>query len=104
MKPFLYLQNKNKKKKNLLLSASDLRLENHEIHSSHEDEPGNPPPYREIHFAYPASLREATKSFQRQHILRAVEKQANNWAAASRELGVNRSNLHNLAQASFHFS
>jgi anaerobic nitric oxide reductase transcription regulator len=43
------------------------------------------------------SLREATKNFQRQAIKFTLEKQGGNWAAAARELGTNRSNLHNLA-------
>ncbi len=43
------------------------------------------------------TLREATKNFQRQVIKSAVDKNGGNWAAAARELGTNRSNLHNLA-------
>jgi anaerobic nitric oxide reductase transcription regulator len=43
------------------------------------------------------SLREATKNFQRQVIKSALDKNGGNWAAAARELGTNRSNLHNLA-------
>lgn len=43
------------------------------------------------------SLREATKNFQRQIIKYALDKNGKNWAAAARELGTNRSNLHNLA-------
>ena len=43
------------------------------------------------------SLREATKNFQRQLIAFALDKNSGNWAAAARELGTNRSNLHNLA-------
>ncbi len=43
------------------------------------------------------SLREATKNFQRQVIQRILEHKKGNWAAAARELGMHRSNLHNLA-------
>jgi anaerobic nitric oxide reductase transcription regulator len=43
------------------------------------------------------SLREATKNFQRQVIKRVVNAKKGNWAAAARELGMHRSNLHNLA-------
>jgi anaerobic nitric oxide reductase transcription regulator len=43
------------------------------------------------------SLREATKNFQRQTIKFALDKNGGNWAAAARQLGTNRSNLHNLA-------
>jgi anaerobic nitric oxide reductase transcription regulator len=43
------------------------------------------------------SLREATKNFQRQVIKSTLDKNGGNWAAAARELGTNRSNLHNLA-------
>jgi anaerobic nitric oxide reductase transcription regulator len=43
------------------------------------------------------TLREATKNFQRQTIQFTLDKNDGNWAAAARELGTNRSNLHNLA-------
>ncbi len=43
------------------------------------------------------SLREATKNFQRQLIQRILVQKKGNWAAAARELGMHRSNLHNLA-------
>jgi anaerobic nitric oxide reductase transcription regulator len=43
------------------------------------------------------TLREATKNFQRQVIKSTLDKNSGNWAAAARELGTNRSNLHNLA-------
>jgi anaerobic nitric oxide reductase transcription regulator len=43
------------------------------------------------------TLREATKNFQRQVIKSTLDKNGGNWAAAARELGTNRSNLHNLA-------
>ena len=43
------------------------------------------------------TLREATKNFQGQVIQRVVDAKKGNWAAAARELGMHRSNLHNLA-------
>lgn len=43
------------------------------------------------------TLREVTKNFQRQVIKLALDRNGGNWAAAARELGTNRSNLHNLA-------
>jgi anaerobic nitric oxide reductase transcription regulator len=43
-------------------------------------------------------LKAASEDFQRDLIRAAVEKNDGNWAAASRELGINRSNLHKLAK------
>jgi anaerobic nitric oxide reductase transcription regulator len=43
-------------------------------------------------------LRAALEDFQRDLILSAVEQNGGNWAAAARQLGVNRSNLHKLAK------
>jgi anaerobic nitric oxide reductase transcription regulator len=43
-------------------------------------------------------LRERVDAFQRQQILRAVERHGGSWAAAARELGMHRGNLHHLAQ------
>lgn len=43
------------------------------------------------------SLREEVKAFQIRLINRALKRNEGNWAAAARELGMNRSNLHNLA-------
>jgi len=43
-------------------------------------------------------LRAALEDFQRDLILSAVEENGGNWAAAARQLGVNRSNLHKLAK------
>jgi len=44
------------------------------------------------------SLREATQRFQIQTIHRALMKNNGNWAAAARDLGMDRSNLHNLSK------
>jgi len=43
------------------------------------------------------SFRELVEDFQRDLIRRAVSKNNGNWAAAARDLGMHRSNLHNLA-------
>ena len=43
------------------------------------------------------SLRDEVHMFQIKLITRALERNDRNWAAAARELGMNRSNLHNLA-------
>jgi anaerobic nitric oxide reductase transcription regulator len=45
----------------------------------------------------PASLAERMEVFRRREILAAVERHGGNWAAAARELGMHRSNLHHLA-------
>ena len=44
------------------------------------------------------SLRERTLEFQRRTVERALERSDGNWAAAARELGMHRSNLHHLAR------
>ncbi len=44
------------------------------------------------------SLRAAVEACQRQHILQALERCANNWANAARTLELDPSNLHKLAQ------
>jgi len=53
----------------------------------------------EVVFALPAavSLRRAVEDFQRNLISRTVAGKHGNWAAAARDLGMHRSNLHNLA-------
>ncbi|MNQ64921.1 Nitric oxide reductase transcription regulator NorR2 [compost metagenome] len=43
-------------------------------------------------------LREAVEQFQRQQIGAALEQHQHNWAAAARELGMDRANLHRLAK------
>jgi len=45
----------------------------------------------------PMSLAERLDVFRRQTIVDAVERHSGNWAAAARELGLHRSNLHQLA-------
>jgi anaerobic nitric oxide reductase transcription regulator len=44
------------------------------------------------------SLRAQVEAFERRVILAAIEHQGGNWAAAARELGMHRSNLHQLAR------
>ncbi len=49
--------------------------------------------------AAPASpLRARVDAFERREILAAVERNGGSWAAAARELGLHRSNLHHLAK------
>jgi anaerobic nitric oxide reductase transcription regulator len=43
------------------------------------------------------TLREAVNEYQKLLIQRAVTKRKGNWSAAARDLGMHRSNLHNLA-------
>lgn len=44
------------------------------------------------------NLRESTEQFQRQQINAALEHHEHNWAAAARDLGLDRANLHRLAK------
>jgi anaerobic nitric oxide reductase transcription regulator len=46
----------------------------------------------------PAPLHERVEAFRRSEIQAAVERHGGNWAAAARELGMHRSNLHHLAR------
>ncbi|MCA9726977.1 MAG: sigma 54-interacting transcriptional regulator, partial [Candidatus Eisenbacteria bacterium] len=46
----------------------------------------------------PLPLKARLEEFQRGAIEQAVERNAGNWAAAARELGLHRSNLHHLAR------
>ncbi len=43
-------------------------------------------------------LQERVDVFRRAEIQASVERHAGNWAAAARELGMHRSNLHHLAR------
>jgi len=45
-----------------------------------------------------ATLSQTVKEFKQNLIIRTIDKNNGNWAAAARELGVHRSNLHNLAK------
>ncbi|MFH2132268.1 MAG: nitric oxide reductase transcriptional regulator NorR [bacterium] len=44
------------------------------------------------------TLREAMVDFKKHVITRTLQKNKGNWAATGRDLGINRSNLHNLAK------
>jgi anaerobic nitric oxide reductase transcription regulator len=44
------------------------------------------------------SLAERVDAFRKREIQAAVRRHSGNWAAAARELGLHRSNLHHLAQ------
>jgi anaerobic nitric oxide reductase transcription regulator len=44
------------------------------------------------------TLRAQVEAFERRVILDAVERRGGNWAAAARDLGMHRSNLHQLAR------
>jgi len=46
----------------------------------------------------PRSLQDRVAAFRRQQILSAVRDNDGNWAAAARELGMHRSNLHSMAR------
>ncbi|WP_342246324.1 nitric oxide reductase transcriptional regulator NorR [Pseudomonas sp. OTU5201] len=75
----------------LTLTASDLAL------------PGNQPSattrlVEEPEVAANCDLREAVDRYQRQLITASLERQAQNWAAAARELGLDRANLLRLAK------
>ena len=48
--------------------------------------------------ARPVPLRDQVAAFKRARIRAAVERNDGNWAAAARELGLQRGNLHNLAR------
>jgi anaerobic nitric oxide reductase transcription regulator len=48
--------------------------------------------------AAPLPLRDRVLEFERRAIRMAVERHGGNWAAAARELGMHRSNLHHLAR------
>ncbi|MBL8729400.1 MAG: nitric oxide reductase transcriptional regulator NorR [Planctomycetes bacterium] len=56
-----------------------------------------PSPARELS-ATPPHLRESVDAHQRARIQDAVARHGGNWAAAARELGLARANLHRLAQ------
>jgi anaerobic nitric oxide reductase transcription regulator len=56
------------------------------------------PPSSDLAAGASLSLAERVDVFRRQEILAAVERHQGNWAAAARDLGLHRSNLHNLAK------
>lgn len=50
-----------------------------------------------LHFSQGRNLREMVENFQRDLIRNALARNKGNWAASARDLGMHRSNLHNLA-------
>jgi anaerobic nitric oxide reductase transcription regulator len=63
------------------------------------DNSAPPPQARQsaTQFSKGFSLQAETRNFQRRTIRLALEKNNGNWAAAARDLGMHRSNLHHLA-------
>ena len=52
---------------------------------------------RDLGVAVIVDLRSAVDAYQRQLVLAALARHQDNWAAAARELGLDRANLHRLA-------
>jgi anaerobic nitric oxide reductase transcription regulator len=48
--------------------------------------------------ARPRSLRDEVDDFERRLVRRVVDANSGNWAAAARDLGLHRANLHRLAR------
>jgi anaerobic nitric oxide reductase transcription regulator len=57
-----------------------------------------PPPKKEVFFSKNFSLNDEIKNYKTKLITLALNKNRGNWAAAARDLGMHRSNLHNLAK------
>ncbi|MEX1328071.1 MAG: nitric oxide reductase transcriptional regulator NorR [Desulfobacterales bacterium] len=57
-----------------------------------------PSPKKEIFFSKNFSLNDEIKNYKIKLITLALNKNRGNWAAAARDLGMHRSNLHNLAK------
>ncbi len=53
---------------------------------------------REAPVLHGMTLKEALEKTKRDMVLRAVEADGGNWAAAARSLGMARSNLHHMAR------
>ncbi|WP_137821846.1 nitric oxide reductase transcriptional regulator NorR [Pseudomonas sp. D(2018)] len=75
----------------LTLTASDLALPGNQSSATMR-------PVEEPEVAAVGDLREAVDHYQRQLITASLERQAQNWAAAARELGLDRANLLRLAK------
>jgi anaerobic nitric oxide reductase transcription regulator len=60
--------------------------------AAHEQEPAETPG------PVARSLRERLRDYERRLIREAVARHGGSWAAAARELGLHRSNLHHLAR------
>ena len=66
----------------------------------HSEKAPNPKPTRLLPLSGPKNvpLRERLAEFQRQQVKQALEDNHGSWAAAARDLGMHRSNLHHLAK------
>jgi len=60
--------------------------------------PGTPASSPEPASSSPVRLREAVEGFKRTLVKEAIRRNRGNWAAAARDLGLDRGNLHHLAQ------
>ncbi len=76
----------------LLVTAADLDLG--EVRPPVED----PTPMAAEKAAAGSTLRRRIEEFERRAIREAVERRGGNWAAAARDLGMHRANLHHLAR------
>ncbi|WP_455230863.1 nitric oxide reductase transcriptional regulator NorR [Geopseudomonas aromaticivorans] len=76
----------------LSIGAELLDLRGKYIAAPPPDSPASSPPQPV------GDLREAVEQFQRQQVGAALERHQHNWAAAARELGMDRANLHRLAK------
>jgi anaerobic nitric oxide reductase transcription regulator len=74
----------------LLIGVEHLDLESSDFSADAARPPDRQP-------APPSSLADRVEAFRRREILAAVQRHRGNWAAAARELGLHRSNLHHLA-------
>lgn len=76
----------------VLITSQDLDLDQRSLR------PLSPMPNQSARSEFACSLRASTEDHQRARIRDAVEQHHGNWAAAARELGIARSNLHRLAR------
>jgi anaerobic nitric oxide reductase transcription regulator len=79
----------------LLIGVEHLDLESSEVPADATDSSSAAPLDRGP--TPPSSLADRVEAFRRREILAAVQRHRGNWAAAARELGLHRSNLHHLA-------
>lgn len=80
----------------LTLAAQDLGLA--PSHPAPAAEPPAPPPQPDDAIGVEQGLREAVEAFERRVIQQCLERNGDNWAAAARELHVDRANLTRLAR------
>jgi anaerobic nitric oxide reductase transcription regulator len=82
----------------VVVNASDLDMRSSPGQRGARNLPAGEPGSNDSVASVPASLGELVESFERQVIRQTVERNAGNWAAAARDLGLHRSNLHRRAQ------